>query len=236
MKAKKADNSKKFFKIAANIPFLSCLSSKELELIKGSLIEKFFSRGEVILHEEDTPNYLYFIYSGKVKVNQISHDGKELILAIHRQGDFFGEMAALDGKTSPATVVALEDADIAFLTREDFKKLVLSNATALRELTLMLCGRLREAWLMLKIAAFSDAEQRVRAVLKNLGTRFGVEDSRGVILNLKLTHKDIAYIASVSRETTTRLLNNLERRDEIQSLGGKYILLKKTFFENLPTF
>lgn len=230
----KSDPSEKFLKIASSIPFMACLSQEELNLLRNVVTEKRFGRGETILHEEDTPNYFYFIYSGKVKVIQISQDGRERILAIHKRGDFFGEMAVIDGKTSPATVVALEEAEIAFLSREDFEKHILKNVTALRELILMLCGRVRESWLMLKVAAFSDAEDRVRAVLNNMCDHFGVEDSRGTILNLKLTHKDIAYIASTSRETATRLLNSLEKNGEIETLDGKYILLKSLFFKNLP--
>jgi CRP/FNR family transcriptional regulator len=94
---------------------------------------------------------------------------------------------------------------------------------------------MREAWMMLKIAAFSDAEDRMRAVLNSMRDHFGVEDSRGTILNLKLTHKDIAYLASTSRETATRMLNSLQRQGEIETLDGKYILLKGPFFKNLPT-
>jgi CRP/FNR family transcriptional regulator len=230
----KSDTSEKFLKIASGIPFLSCLSPQEIDLVRKRLIEKHFNRGETILHEEDTPNFLYFIYAGKVKVIQISQDGRERILAIHKRGDFFGEMAALDGKTSPATVVALEDAEVAFLSREDFESQILKNTNALRELILMLCSRIREAWLMLRVAAFSDAEDRMRAVLKNMCDHFGVADSRGTILNVKLTHRDIAYLASTSRETATRLLNTLERQGELETLEGKYILLKSPFFQNLP--
>lgn len=230
----KTDTSEKFLKIASSIPFLACLSAQEIDTLKKKLIEKRFNRGETILHEEDTPNYIYFIYSGKVKVIQISQDGRERILAIHKRGDFFGEMAVLDGKTSPATVVALEDAEVAFLGREDFESQILKNTTALRELILMLCGRIREAWLMLRVAAFSDAEDRMRAVLKNMCDHFGVADSRGTILNLKLTHKDLAYLASTSRETATRLLNSLEKQGELETLEGKYILLKNAFFQKLP--
>ena len=231
----KSENTGKILKIASNIPFLACLSPQEKDLLAKAAIEKKFSRGETILHEEDTPNYFYFIYSGKVKVIQISQDGRERILAIHKRGDFFGEMEVLDGKTSPASVVALEDAEIVFLAREDFDRHIIRNINALRELTLMLCARMREAWMMLKIAAFSDAEDRMRAVLNSMRDHFGVEDSRGTILNLKLTHKDIAYLASTSRETATRMLNSLQRQGEIETLDGKYILLKGPFFKNLPT-
>ncbi|WP_333655993.1 Crp/Fnr family transcriptional regulator [Dissulfurispira sp.] len=54
-------------------------------------------------------------------------DGKEHILAVHKTGDFFGEMALLDGKTAPATVIAMEDTDILIMSRKDFEESLLKK-------------------------------------------------------------------------------------------------------------
>jgi CRP/FNR family cyclic AMP-dependent transcriptional regulator len=225
--------SAKFDKIVKNIPFLASLSEDEIAELKKVVIERRFLKKQVIFHEEDTTNYLYFIYSGKLKVIQTSVDGKERILAIHKRGDFFGEMAILDGKTAPATVVALEDCEIGFFGGSDFERYILSNKRCLKELIVMLCGRLRAAWMMLKVTSFADTEQRMRAVLKNIGEQFGIKDQRGTIINLRLTHKDIAHFASTSRETTTRLLRRFVKDGEIEILEHKYILLKPDFFQNI---
>jgi CRP/FNR family cyclic AMP-dependent transcriptional regulator len=226
--------SSKFEKLVKNIPFLACLSDEEVAELKKIIIEKRFLRKQVVFHEEDTTNYLYFIYSGKLKVIQTSIDGKERILAIHKKGDFFGEMAMLDGKTAPATVVALEDCEVGFMSKIDFERFVLKNPRCMREIMLLLCDRLRAAWLMLKVTSFADTEQRMRAVLKNIGDQFGIKDMRGTIIALKLTHKDIAHFASTSRETTTRLLRRFTKAGEIEILDQKYILLKPDFFKHLP--
>jgi CRP/FNR family cyclic AMP-dependent transcriptional regulator len=223
-----------FDKLVKNIPFLACLSDAELDDLKRIIIERRFRRKQVVFHEEDTTSYLYFIYSGKVKVIQTSADGKERIAAIHKKGDFFGEMAILDGKTAPATVVAIEDSEIGFISKIDFERYLLNNARALREIIFMLCGRLREAWTTLKVASFADSEHRIRAVLRNMGNQFGIRDKRGTIISIKLTHKDIAHFASTSRETTTRLLRSLTRKGEIEVLDKKYIVLKTSFFKELP--
>ncbi len=221
----------RFDKLIKSVPFLACLTEIELKRI---VIEKRFRKNQVILYEEDAANYIYFIYSGKVKVVQGSIDGKERILAIHKKGDFFGEMAILDGKSAPATVIAMEDSEIAFISREDFQWYLLKNEQVLKEIISMLCGRLREAWLMLKVLSFSDAEHRIRAVLKHIADQFGVKDQRGTIINLKITHKDLAHYASISRETATRLLNSFAKAGEIEMLEKKYIILKPSFFEKLP--
>ncbi len=213
------------------IAFFECLSDKELSELKQFLIEKPFSKNKVILLEEDTPNYMYFIYTGKVKAVQISEQGKEQILAIHKQGEFFGEMALLDMKTSPATVIAMEDSYVALIAKKDFDKFILGKEKVLRHIISLMCSRLREAWIRIKVLSFADAEQRVRAVLKLLGEQNGIKDSRGTLITLKLTHKDIAGYASVSRETVTRLLDRFLKNKELEILEDKNILLKPSFTE-----
>ena len=212
--------------VASKIPFLACLSETELAVLKNAIVEKDFLKNQIILHEADTLNYLYFVYSGKVKATQISADGQEMILAIRKRGDFFGEMAILDGMTAPATVVAIEDTKVGFISKRDFENHLLQNRRALMEIISMLCSRLREAWLMLKVLGFADAEQRIRMVLINIGDQFGVKDPRGTIINLRLTHKDIAELATTARETVTRAISRLVQSGEIEILEKKYILLK----------
>lgn len=219
--------------IVPKVPFLACLSETEISALKNFIVEKQFKKNQVILYEEDTPNYLYFVYSGKVKAIQLSDDGHERVLAIRKRGDFFGEMAILDGMTAPATVVAIEDATVGFISKKDFETHLLQNRKALMEIISMLCMRLREAWLMIKVLSFDDAEQRIRVVLKNIGDQFGVKDPRGTIVNLKLTHKDIAEHANTARETVTRSISRFVHSGEIEILEGKYILLKPAFFKHI---
>ena len=219
--------------IVPKIPFLACLSETEIAALKNFVVEKHFKKNQVILFEEDTPNYLYFVYSGKVKAIQLSADGHERILAIRKKGDFFGEMAILDGMTVPATVVAIEDATVAFISKRDFESHLLQNRKALMEIISMLCTRLREAWLMIKVLSFDDAEQRIRVVLKNISDQFGVQDPRGTIINLKLTHKDIAELANTARETVTRSISRFVQSEEIEILESKYILLKPAFLKKI---
>jgi len=217
-----------------NVPIFTSFAARlKPPLLKRIVAEKRFSRNQTILYEEDTPKYMYIVYSGKVKVVQMSEDGKEHILAIHKAGDFFGEMALLDGKTSPATVIAMEDAEIGLITKSNFEKYLLKDEKMLQELISMLCLRLRDAWLMLKVLSFADAEKRVRAVLKHISTQHGFKDDRGIIITMKLTHKDIADYASVSRETVTRFLDKFAKDGEIELLENKRLLLKTPFAEKM---
>lgn len=218
--------------ILKRIPFLAILSDGELTEVERSIPVKHFSKNDVILLEDNTPNFMYVVYTGRVKVVQTSIDGKEHILAIHKQGDFFGEMALLDGKTAPASVVSMEDADIGLISKEVFETHLLSKGKVVKQLNSMLCSRLREAWLKIKVLSFADAEQKLRAVLKLLGDQVGINDMRGRIIPLRMTHQDIADYASVSRETVTRIIDRLTKDEEVEVLSNKNILLKPPFFKN----
>jgi CRP/FNR family transcriptional regulator len=220
------------YQVLKSIPFLACLSEEEFGELERLVIEKHFYKNDVILLEEDTPNFMYIVYSGKVKVVKISVDGKEQIVAIHKKGDFFGEMAILDGKTRSASVIAMEEVQVGLIHRNDFERL-LNNTRVLREIISILCLRLREALLMFKVLSFADAEQRVRTILTHLSTQYGVKNQRGTLINVRLTHKDIAGYASVSRETVTRLLTRFLEAGEIELHDNKYILLKPSFSEKM---
>lgn len=215
------------------IPFFQSLSDKDFSDLQHIFVERHYARNKTIFLEEDTLNYMYIILSGKVKVIHSGLDGKEHIVAIHKKGDFFGEMALLDGKTSPATVVALEDTLIAIISGKDFEKYLLNNDKILRQTITILCTRLREAWMMIKVLSLPNAEDRVRAVISIVSDFYGYADARGTVLSSRLTHQNIADYSFVSRETVTRLLNRFAREGEIEVLENKDIVLKPSFTQKI---
>jgi CRP/FNR family transcriptional regulator len=221
-----------FDKVIKGIPFFACLSNEEIKELRHVLVEKHFSRNKIIFMEEDTQNYMYVILSGKVKVVHLGTDGKESILAVHKTGDFFGEMALLDGKTAPATVIAMEDTSILIMSKKDFEEFLLKNSKVLKEIISILCARLREAWMMNNVLSMSSAEDRVRKVLNLMGMYYGIKEQRGTVITLKLTHQDIADYSSLSRETVTRFLNKLIKSGEIDVLRDRNLLLKPSFYEH----
>jgi len=225
----KKSKSLLFDRIIKGIPFFACLSEEEIKELQHVLVEKHFSRNKIIFLEEDTQNYMYVILSGRVKIVHLGQDGKEHILAVHKTGDFFGEMALLDGKTAPATVIAMEDTNIMIMSKKDFEEYLLKNSRVLKEIISILCARLRDSWMMNKIMSLTSAEDRVRTLLKLMGMHYGMEDKRGTVITLRLTHQDIADYSSLSRETVTRLLNRLVRDGEIEVLDNRNILLKPSF-------
>ena len=220
-------------RLLRGIPIFSSLDEAVFEEVHRRMVEKRFHKNQVVLLEEDTASYMYVVYTGKVRVVHLGSDGSERILAVHKRGDIFGEMALMDAKTAPATVIAMEDAEIGLLSKETFEKLFLKNDKVLLQLVAILCRRLREAQLVLKAIAIPDAEQRLRSILNHLSLLHGVKDDRGTVIALRLTHKELAGYTSVSRETVTRLLHRLTEEGDLEMLENRTILLKRGFEEKL---
>lgn len=221
-------------KILENIPIFSCMVKEDRLKLYSLITEKQFKKNSVILMEDDSKNYMYVIFSGKIKVVRVNQHGKEQILVIRKKGDFFGEMTLLDGKSQPATIVAIEDATVGLISKSDFEMFFMKNETALRQIISLLCERLRESWMMLRVLSLSDAETRVRAVLAHISSIYGVKDMRGIIIPLKLTHKEIADHAALTRETVSRLLSRLIQAGEIEILDNRNIVLKTGFAGQIP--
>jgi CRP/FNR family transcriptional regulator, cyclic AMP receptor protein len=217
--------------ILKNMPFFQGLSDHEFSELSHIFIEKQFSKNKIIMLEEDTMNYMYIILSGKVKVVHSGLDGKEHIVAMHKKGDFFGEMAMLDGKTSPASVIALEDTHLVIISKKDFEDYLLRNDKIASQVIQVLCLRLREAWMMIKVLNLPNAESRVRAVLKLISGYYGFRDATGTIISSKFTHQNIADYSHLARETVTRLMNRFIQEGEIEINDNRDIVLKPIFME-----
>jgi len=225
----RAAKNQDHLKILKFIPLFSSFSDEELSVVQEIIIEKNYRKNTVILSEDEAKEYMYIVFSGRLKVIQISTDGKEQILVTRKKGDYFGEMSLIDGKTQPATVVAMEDSTVGLVSKNDFESIFLKNEKVLKQIIFMLCERLRESWSMLRVRSFEDAENRVRAVLTHVSSLYGVKDMRGDIIPLKMTHQEIADYASLARETVSRLISRFCQAGEIEVLENKNIVLKPSF-------
>jgi CRP/FNR family transcriptional regulator len=207
----------------------SKLNDAELEEIIHNIIVKQFRKNETILYEEDTGEFMYIILMGKVKVIKTTVDGKEIIMAMHKSGSFFGEMALIDGKTAPASVIATEDSLIALISKEDFLSIVFNQNKVTKNMMEILCSRLRKSWDTIQLLNFNNATQRTKMLFLMLVDEYGVKDKQGITLNIKLTHQDISDMTGLTRETVTRVIDKLQKLKAITILKSKFIQLNPSF-------
>ena len=201
------------------------LNEDELGHIADKMVAKHFENGNYIFLEDSEGEQCFFVLEGSVKVTRLSKDGREVILAMLNEGDFFGEMSLLDGESRSANVIALEKTKVLTLDRNDFIAVVNDYPQIAVQLLKELARRLRKSDRQIASLSLSDAEKRIALCV----IRFA--DEQGVIQNGKVSipktpiQQDIANMAGTSRETVSRALGLLEKEDLIQRNGRELIIL-----------
>jgi CRP/FNR family transcriptional regulator len=215
--------------ILKDVALFSSLADKELQQIRTHIILRDFKKNQTILHEEETSEFMYIIISGKVKISRVGRDGKEAILSMHGSGEFFGELSLIDGRTSPASVLAVENSNVAIISRDHFYSLLYTQRKVLENLLKILCSRLRDAWQKIEMLNFNDASQRLKMLLNILSETYGEKTPKGTVLRVRLIHQDLADMTGLTRETVTRVLDRWKKSGEIEVLSSKFIRLNDEF-------
>jgi len=222
-------DEKKKIEYLKNIKLFSSLTADELCKISGNITTKWFGKNETILHEEDTSEFMYMIFSGQVKVVKTTGEGKEIILSMHQAGNFFGEMSLIDGKTIPASVVATEESLISLISKKEFFSILHNQKKVFENLLIILSSRLRSSWESIKLLSFNQASQRLRALFFMLIDEYGKKTDEGTELNIKLSHQEISEMTGMTRETVTRVIDKWQKSGEITILKDKLIRLNPSF-------
>ena len=215
------------------VPIFSELDENTLEQISKLGIRKSFVKDSVVLFEHETGSALFVIESGKVKVSRVSDDGKEVILTILGESDFFGEMAILDGLTRSANVTAMEDSELFIIQRSEFLGLLHSHPEIAIALLQELTQRLRAADMKIKSLSLKDAEGKVATVILQLADDIGkIKHGTVEIEKLPFQH-DLANMAGTSRETISRTLHSFAKKGMVELDGSRLRILDYEKFKEL---
>ena len=203
------------------VPIFADLENEAIEMISKIGSKKTYVKDSIILMEEEVGSALFVIIKGKVKVARTSNDGREVILSILGESDFFGEMAILDGLTRSATVTALEDSELFLIERTDFLNLLRQHPEVSISLLYELTTRLRAADMKIKSLSLKDAEGKVATVILQLADDVGMI-KHGIVEIEKLPlQQDLANMAGTSRETISRTLHAFAKRGLVELDGSK---------------
>ena len=177
-----------------------------------------FKRDETVFHQGDPGDALYIVASGRVKVVLPSPDANEgAILATLGRGQFFGELAMLDGQPHSADVVAIEPTETLVLGRADFEQLFESEPSIRRSLVLALARELRRLTDHVEALHFLDLPQRLAQRIAELA--MAAPDARAdteVRLDWPYTQAELAGMVGGSRESVNRLLADFVGRGLIR--------------------
>jgi CRP/FNR family transcriptional regulator, cyclic AMP receptor protein len=191
------------------------------EIVAYARPRKFIA-GEPICRVGDPGDSMMAVALGTVRISLLASKGKEIILADLQPGEWFGEIALLDGKARSANATAHTNCELMVLDRRDILPFLERNPAACIKLMEMLCARIRFSDERMADIAFLDLQARLAKTLLHY---FGPQRSEDTI-KLSLSQSELAAMAGGSRENVNRCLRDWQRRG-ILELKDRWTIIRQ---------
>ena len=202
------------------LPFFRDFNSILVHEIEERATLRLFSGQEVAYFPGDSSNFVYWIKSGRVKISQVSGDGREFTFKHYFAGDMFGEDCMFSGALRSNCAQALEPTELICLDGRDFRALLSKDV----ELTLAVAQanlrRLREAEYVLSETVFRPVRKRIAAGLLRLYNKSGRRSA-----TIQVTHQEMANLVGSTRETTTSVLQGLREAGLLETANRRVTVL-----------
>jgi CRP/FNR family transcriptional regulator len=180
----------------------------------------FFDQG-------DATKVVFLIKTGRVRIARNTADGKEVTVAILGPGDMFGEDALFGGGERTTVATCMEETLICKAHADDLFALLAGNSALALNVAQMLNDRLSDASATIEDLAYAKISDRLVNLFERLATEHGRTTGEGTLLDLRLTHQDIASIIGSTRETVSLEMNQLVRAGQIKQESGYIIVLQR---------
>lgn len=204
------------------IPLFSHCRDNELDELSRAFSVRDYPKNSIILSAHDPGNTFYVLLTGQVKVMIVAEDGREVILTLMRNGDFFGE-GSLFRKDSPgASVVTMHDSRLLLLRRDDLYRFLMGMPGVALGLLRGLCARVQAAGETIGGLVLLDVTGRVSRLLLQLA-----EEADSDVITEAPTHQIIAQIVGSSRETVSRTISELAARNWVSSARNTISILDR---------
>jgi CRP/FNR family cyclic AMP-dependent transcriptional regulator len=204
-----------------------------LSALPPELVARLFSKARPVSLTADKTLFLagdagdgcYRVDDGLLKASILSPTGGERILSIFGAGAVIGELSMIDGAPRSASVTALRDAKLLFVSRTSFEAFGSDNPEVYKHLVMLLADRLRDTNGALIAASFLSVKGRVARALLSLAEAFGHDVGNGrTLVRQKVTQSDLAAMAGIARENVSRVLQDWMRRKVVSRLAGYYCI------------
>jgi CRP/FNR family transcriptional regulator, cyclic AMP receptor protein len=207
------------------MPFFDKFSKNDVERVSAN--ERLFDRGSFVFMEGDNGDQFYIIISGLVEISRFEN-GRKFVLSTLQEGDFFGEMALFEeGEVRSANAEVLEKTSLLTINRHDLLGFLETYPSLSYQLITTLIKRLRKTNEQIHDITFFDVRSRIYKKILNLSKEYGEILNDEVIINMRLTHQQIADMVGCTREMMTKVLKELQEESVIDIVKKKIIIKNK---------
>lgn len=207
------------------VPIFSSLNPDEVEKISELITHKEFKKGELLMFDGEKSEHIVIIHEGSAKAFKYTADGREQILYVFSEGDFFGEQNLLSNRTATYSVEALHTVKTCMLSKTQFQQLLYQYPDIAVKIIAELGDRMARLENAMQGMGVRNVDNRVSGILLEFAQKYGNESPEGVVIQLPLSREGIANYLGVARETVSRKLGQLESEGVIRSVNNKSILI-----------
>ena len=210
---------------ASKVPIFENLNNEELLEVVKTINHKEYNKGDIIFTEGNPANTLYFINEGKIKLYKYTKDGKEQILHVLSEGDFFGELDLIKPSKYGFNSKAIINSKICTLTKDEMKDIMMKNPEIGIKVLETVGERLSKVENLAQNLANNDVDSRMAYLLTDFIEKYGVSIENNISIELPLSREDMANFIGVTRETISRKLKKFEDEKLIKIVGTKNIVI-----------
>ncbi len=174
-----------------------------------------FPKRAAIFDQGDPTRLVYLVKRGKVRIARLTTDGKDVTVAVLGAGDIFGEETLFDKGPRMTHATCMEETLVCTARADDLFALLSGDPTLALNVAKILSDRLVDASATMEDLAYAKVTDRLMHLFARLAHEHGVETPNGVLLDVRLTHADIASLVGSTRETVSLEMSNLAKAKRI---------------------
>jgi CRP-like cAMP-binding protein len=210
--------------ILSRVPIFSGLSDNELTFLSQHAVLRGFRPGEIVFSEGQPCVGLYVVQSGHVRIFKTSVNGREQVLNIDGPGSSVAELPVFDGGPYPASVAAVDEATLLFVSKQDFQSLCLTHPPVALKVLRVVGARLRRLVGIIEELSFTTVRHRLAAFLLRSAQREGKQTPAGTEILLPANNQELASQIGTVRELVSRNLSRMQAAGLIQ-IDGRTVLI-----------
>jgi CRP/FNR family transcriptional regulator len=188
-------------------------------------VERRFGPRDMIFTPGDPDDQLYFLLSGTVRLYKIYGDYKEATTALLKDGGVFGKLNLVEGRWQDVFAEAVTDSRVASIQKASIERVIKSDPGFALKLFSSFSERLRQSDEVIESLLHREVSTRLATLLINLGERFGESNGLGTLIDVRLTHQDLANMIASTREAVSKVMSELQRDGVIESRNRRIVIV-----------
>src|SRR5574337_1065381 len=208
----------------AKVPIFAGLAENELAFLTQHAVPRRYAAGEIVFAEGEPCVGLYVVESGHIRIFKSSSGGREHVLSVDGPGSSVAELPVFDGGNYPASVAAIDDATLLFISKQDFQALCLTHPQVALKVLRVVGARLRRLVGIIEELSFTTVHHRLASFLLRQSRKEGRRKNGGVEFTLPASNQELAAQIGTVRELVSRNLSRLHAEGIVRVEGRKIVI------------